>query len=136
MTQPQEQPKKKGGNPAFYKGMPALNPHGRPPSDKSEKPTNRVLRQKAFLEVVRKLRPVTGKAIVQAVKILDKQDAADQNKLKAAALLLGEYRTLLKELYDVRYDEEEATPIQEENKPVFSLKMIHGDKTDETSTSQ
>lgn len=131
MSQPQEQPKKKGGNPAFYKGMPALNPSGRPPADKSEKPTNRVLRQKAFLEVVRKLRPITGKAVAEAARILNKQDAADQNKLKAAALLLGEYRTLLKELYDVRYDEDEGSPIQEENKPVLSLTVINGDKSKE-----
>ncbi len=116
--------------------MPALNPSGRPPADKSEKPTNRVLRQKAFLEVVRKLRPITGKAVAEAARILNKQDAADQNKLKAAALLLGEYRTLLKELYDVRYDEDEGSPIQEENKPVLSLTVINGDKSKEDTKEE
>jgi len=108
---------------------PRINRGGRPVNERKEF-SNRVLRSKAFLEMVRRFKPHQAAAINAAVKIMKTNEASDSNKLKAAALLIAEYRTLLKETYDARYDDEENTPMQEENKPVFSLTMINGDKQD------
>lgn len=135
MTEPlkeeeqQEPEKKKRGSPLMYKGMPALNPSGRPKKifDK-EKRTNRELRSEEFMGLVRKFRPHLTKAIQAAVKILDNKEANDQNKLKASALIISTYKDLVKELYDYRYDEEEAEEIQEKNSPVFSLKIINNEE--------
>lgn len=109
----------------FQPGM-SGNPKGRVPRDLTEKPTNKQLRQKAFLEMVRKFRPLQAKAIQAAVKILDDDKAQDSNKLKASALLITTYKQLVTELYDYRYDAEEAEEMQKEseNNPVFSLKVI------------
>lgn len=120
---------KKRGNPALFKGMPSLNPAGRPKKVlEKEKRTNRALRSEEFLNLVRKFRPHLTKAIQAAVKILDNEKANDQNKLRASALIISTYKDLVKELYDFKYDNEEAEEIQEKNAPVFSLKIINNDK--------
>jgi hypothetical protein len=73
---------------------------------------------------VRKFRPLQTKAINAAVHILDSKDASEGGKLKSAALIIQTYKELIKEVYDQKYDEQEAVPIQEDNKPKFSLHMI------------
>jgi len=103
------------------------NPNGRPKREPDEKlMTNKKLREKAFLELVRKFRPLQAKALNAAVSILDNQQAGDQNKLKAAALIIGTYKELIKETYDYRYDNDEGEEMQKETpaQPVFSLKLI------------
>lgn len=120
---------KKRGNPSLYKGMPSLNPAGRPKKVlEKEKRTNRELRSDQFLQLVRKFKPHLTKAIQAAVSILDNKEANDQNKLKASALIISTYKDLIKDLYDYRYDNEEAEEIQQNSATVFSLKMITGDE--------
>lgn len=115
---------------AFVKGQ-SGNLKGRPKVLKEDKPTNRSLRNDAFLKMVRQFKPLQAKALAAAVGIIDNREAQDANKLKAASLIIATYKELLKDLYDYRYDEEEAVPMQEENnKPVFSLKVI-GNKDEE-----
>ena len=121
--------KPKRGNPSFYPGMKPLNPNGRPKKVlEKEKRTNRECRSEEFMGLVRKFRPHLTKAIQAAVKILDNKEANDQNKLKASALIISTYKDLVKELYDYRYDEEEAEEIQQKNTPIFSLRMVTGDE--------
>jgi hypothetical protein len=104
------------------------NPLGRPRVKDLDKPTNRSLREKALLELIRKFRPLQTKAIQAAVNILDNKESGDQNKLKSAALIISTYKDLLKDVYDYRYDGDEAEAMQEENKPTFSLHMISSNK--------
>lgn len=124
---PEDKPKR--GSPNFYKGMPPLNPAGRPKKVlEKEKRTNRELRSEQLLQLVRKFKPHLTKAIQAAVSILDNEKANEQNKLRASALIISTYKDLVKDLYDYRYDNEEGDEIQEKNAPVFSLKMINNDK--------
>ena len=107
----------------------SINTAGRPKRDpNAEKKTNRELRSEEFIGLVRKFKPHLSKAIRAAVEILDDKDAADQNKLKASALIISTYKTLISELYDYRYDEEEGEEVQSNSAPVFSLRMISGDE--------
>jgi len=112
---------------AFKPGV-SGNPKGRPTVKDDEKPTNRSLRQKALLEMVRKFRPIQAKAIAAAVAILDNKEASENGKLRSAALIIQTYKDLVKDVYDYRYDDEEAEEIQVDNKPVFSLRMINTDE--------
>lgn len=113
---------------AFAKNDPNINRIGRKPRSAEDKPTNRELRERALMDLVRKFKPLQTKAIQAAVKIIDNQEANDANKLKASALIISTYKSLLTEVYDLRYDEEVGEEIQQVSAPVFSLKMISGDE--------
>lgn len=103
---------------------PRINIAGRKPRGLDElKPTNRDLRERELLMLLRKIKPHVAEAIMQAAKIMKNADAAHQNQLKAATILLDNYRRLTLDLYDGE-EEVEATEIQAQNKPVFSLKVI------------
>jgi len=111
------------------------NPNGRPTKDRilekaaGDSKSNRKLREKALLELARKVKPHTGKAIVTAMNIMENDKSSEAGRLKAAALLIQTYKSLINELYDYRYDEEIAEEMQETDKaPVFSLKMVNKDE--------
>lgn len=118
---------------AFVKGQ-SGNEKGRPPKDRTKIKTNREQRTDELMALIRKLKPLQTKAIQAAVKVIDNEEASDQNKLKSAALLISTYRGLLNEVFDYRYDNEEAEAIQENNGPVFSLRMIQNENDLKTGT--
>jgi len=93
-----------------------------------EKPLNRELKDRYLLELLRKLRPGQALAIQRTLKIIGNNDSADANAIKASALVMSTYASLIKELYgkDEESDEEESVePLQEECKPkLFSLTMV------------
>lgn len=114
---------------AFVKGDARINRNGRPLVVDAEKPTNKSLRNKAFLQLLRKFAPLQTKAVQTAVNIMENEKSSEAGKLKASALIITTYQQLLKETYNYLYDDEDATPIQEENnKPVFSLRMLKPEK--------
>ena len=112
---------------AFVKGDARINRNGRPLVVDAEKPTNRSLREKSFLQLVRKFYPLQSQAIQVAAKIMNDEKASENGRLKGAALIITTYKDLLKDVYDYRYDAEEAIPVQEDNKPIFSLKIVNAD---------
>jgi hypothetical protein len=83
--------------------------------------------------MVRKFKPHLSKAVKAAVDILDNDKASESGKLKASALIIATYKDLISQVFDYRYDDEEAEEIQQSNATVFSLKMIGG-KEDEDKT--
>lgn len=116
---------------AFVKGK-SGNPAGRPKRENLlDKPTNRELKERELIMLLRKIKPHVADAITQAVKIMKNDEAAHQNQLKAAALLLESYRKLSLDLYgNEDQAEEEATEVQQNNPaPVFSLKVINQEET-------
>ena len=123
-----QEEKKRRGNPSWEKGKSAW-PAGRPKTARPAEETNRSLREKHLLELLRKFKPLQTKAIQTAVKILDNAEAADANKLKAAGMVVSIYKDLIKEVYAKDYDEEEAEDSQVDNSPVFSLRMLPTEQT-------
>jgi hypothetical protein len=106
----------------------AHNQAGRPKKTKMdilEKKTNREIRELELLSLVRKFKPLQTKAIQAAARIIDNDEAADANKLKAAALLIQTYRQLLLDTYDRHYDDDVGEEVQQHNAPVFSLRVIN-----------
>ena len=118
-----QEEKKKRGNPTWGKGMQSPNPTGRPYNDDREKKTNREIRTRSMLQLLRKFSPHQSKAIMAAVKIVENEQAADANKLKASALIIQTYRELLNEVYSKDYDDNQGEEIQD-NSPAFSLHYI------------
>jgi hypothetical protein len=108
---------------------PNINIGGRRPKDGKE--TNRSLKERELLMLLRRIRPHVADAIMQAAKIMKNEEAAHQNQLKAATILLDNYRRLTLDLYESEDPDAEATEVQAQNQPTFSLKMISGDTPEE-----
>ena len=53
------------------------------------------------------------------------EEASHQNQLKAATVLLDNYRRLTLDVYDEENSDSEGTEIQQQNAPVFSLKVVN-----------
>lgn len=90
--------------------------------------TNKEIREKEFLLLVRKFKPHLSKAVATVVGIMHNEKATDGNRLKAASMFLMYYREIMKEAYSPEYDKEEREEVNQESVPVFSLKMLTGDE--------
>ena len=100
-----------------------INRNGRPKKvDLLDKKTNRELKEKELLMLLRKIKPHVSEAIIQAARIMKNEEASHQNQLKAATVLLDNYRKLTLDLYDGDA-EGEGTEVQE-NAPSFSLTLL------------
>lgn len=119
-VQPEEKPKKTG-----WKGPAgSINKAGRPPAPKGEKPTNRELRERELMMLLRKIRPHVATAVQQAAKIMQNEEASHMNQLKAAVVLIDAYRKLTLDVYDGEDADAEGTEVQQQNASVFSLKVL------------
>ena len=110
----------------FEKGK-SGNPHGRPRKDSSsDKPTNRDLKERELIMLLRKIKPHVAEAIVQAANIMKNQEASHQNQLKAATILLDNYRKLTLDMYDGEDAADEAgIEVQQQNAALFSLRVVN-----------
>lgn len=108
---------------------PRINTKGNPNFGKDyikPKLTNRELREREFMSLLRKLKPHVADAIMAAVKIMNNKEAAHANQLKAATILLDQYKQVMQAVYDKDYDDEGAEEIQQQQTPMFSLKVVNG----------
>jgi hypothetical protein len=110
----------------FIKGQ-SGNLAGRPKKPHVlDKPTNRDLKERELVMLLRKIKPHIAEAIVQAASIMKNSEASHQNQLKAATILLDNYRRLTLDMYDGEdVAEDEGTEVQQNNAPVFSLRVIN-----------
>ena len=111
-------------NPAWQPGMQSPNKNGRPKVLDKEKKNNKQLRSDEFMSLVRKFKPHMSRAVMTAVEIMENKESSEAGRLRASALLIQTYKELVAQLYDYRYDADEGEEIQQNNAPVFSLKMI------------
>lgn len=114
------------GNPQWQKGV-SGNLNGRPKTVNKDRKNNKEQRADELLKLLRKLYPHLSKSVKAISDVLDDKNAPYSEKLKASALYLKTYSEVIKDLYDKSYDLDEATPAQEENKPLFSLTMINSE---------
>ena len=106
---------------------PAINKLGRIRGVKEK--SRRELKNAELLSLVRKIKPHLSESIMTAATIMKNKESGAGNQLKAAVILLNAYKELIGDLYDGD-DEEEGVEIQP-NTPIFSLKMISGDKPED-----
>lgn len=109
----------------FKKGE-SGNLKGRPKKESIfDKPTNRELKERELVMLLRKIKPHVAEAIMQAANIMKNEEASHQNQLKAATILLDNYRRLTLDMYDGEEQAEEAgVEVQQNNSPIFSLKVV------------
>jgi hypothetical protein len=113
---------------AFKPGQ-SGNLKGRPKSSNLlETPTNRQLKERELVMLLRKIKPHVAEAIMQAAAIMKNEEASHQNQLKAATILLDNYRRLTLDMYDGEEQADEAgTEVQQNNAAIFSLKVVNED---------
>lgn len=121
----------------FKPNDPNINRAGLIP--KTHKPTAKELKQKEIMSLLRKLKPLMSKSIGTASKIIDSEDASEAGKLRAATVLLGLYKDLIKEAYDqdIKAEDVVESDAQEidtsKNAPIFSLTVLKTDKENEST---
>ena len=89
--------------------------------------TNRQLKERELLMLLRKIKPAVAEAIATATRIMKNPEAGANQQLRAATILLDNYRRLTLDLYDSAEPDAEGEEIQQINAPVFSLKVIGQD---------
>jgi len=110
----------------FVKADPNINRKGRALGTSNKAMSKRDIKERELISLVRKVKPHVATAIARAVAIMGNEEAAHANQLKAAVLILQQYRDLVKDIYDVDDADEEGTEIQPAA-AVFSLRMINND---------
>lgn len=101
------------------------------PQAKPAKLTNRQQRERELLLLLRKIKPSVSEAIYTAVKIMRNEEAAHSQQLRAATIILDNYRKLTLDLHNMEKDggsevvEEEDLPDIPDDTPVFSLRVIN-----------
>lgn len=108
-------------DPRIWKGGP-VNPNKKGQSRRSQV-------QSELSSLVRKFRPLQADAIKQAMRVLNSPDTADANTLRASALIIQTYQSLLKDLSALPEDETETVE-QLIEAPKFSLVMMPEKKSE------
>lgn len=95
-----------------------------------QKLTRRQLKDRELLLLLRKIKPHIADSILTAAKIMGDDKAQDANKLRAATLLLQQYKDLVDAVYSGKQDVEED---EDENShaAIFSLKVVNNESQEE-----
>lgn len=117
----------------FTKGDKNINRAGRPTTAEKllkdgQTTTRRALKDRELMILLRKIKPHLTEAIIKAVEIMKNDEAKHVDQLKAATILLENYRRLVLDVYDGEEDQTPAEEVQQQNAPMFSLTVIDGDK--------
>lgn len=89
--------------------------------------------------LLRKLRPHTTKAIMTMLKVMENPEASEAGKLRAAVVILTEYRGLVKDAYDseqpVEENHEDLDPPEKKPSTVLQLRVVEKAAVDKMSTA-
>lgn len=107
---------------------PNINRDG--PKKKEGKKTRRQVRNQELIMLLRKVKPHVATAIMKAADIMKDEKATHQSQLKAAVILLDNYKGLLGDLYGKDIEDDEEKPVDEiqPKAPVFSLTVVGGNE--------
>ena len=115
-------------------GDPNINRNGRPVGSRKDRTlTRRELKEREQMQLLRKFKPLVAEAISRASRILRADEAKHVDQLKAAVIILDNYKQLVNQVYDGNDDEmgEEVQPAQ-----VYSLHVINSDDAEKQGDNE
>lgn len=80
--------------------------------------------QSELSSLIRRFRPHQSASIAAAMKIMGNPEAADANVLRASALILSTYQSLLRDLNNLGEEDEGTTVEKLIEQPKFSLHVL------------
>jgi hypothetical protein len=115
---------------AFEKGK-SGNPQGRPTADRLVNPksvSGNELREQEFKQILRRLKPLTKKAMIHLEKLIEADGTTESTRMRAIAFVIKEYELLINEVYkpetsrgsdDDDVDKDELNPA-----PIVSFRVL------------
>lgn len=115
---------------AFVKGK-SGNPDGRPTADRLVNPksvSGNALREQEFKQILRRLKPLTKKAMTKLEQLIDAEGTTEATRMRAIAFVLKEYELLINEVYKpVNTREGDDDPVDKDElqlAPIVSLTVL------------
>ena len=112
---------------AFQKGDKNINRAGRPQAKDLVNPkslTGTEYREKEFKQILRRLKPLNGKALRKLDEMIDDESTTEASRLKAIVFIMKTYQDMMDDLYkpinnntDIVEDKEESLA------PIISFKV-------------
>ena len=112
---------------AFQKGDKNINRQGRPNAKDLVNPkslSGTEYREKEFKQILRRLKPLNGKALRKLDELIDDESTTEASRLKAIVFIMKTYQDIMDDLYkpinnntDVVEDKEESLA------PIISFKV-------------
>ena len=112
---------------AFKKGDPNINREGRPNAKDLVNPkslSGTEYREKEFKQILRRLKPLNGKALRKLDEMIDDESTTEASRLKAIVFIMKTYQDMMDDLYkpinnnaDIVEDKEESLA------PIISFKV-------------
>ena len=112
---------------AFQKGDKNINRQGRPNAKDLVNPkslSGTEYREKEFKQILRRLKPLNGKALRKLDELIDDESTTEASRLKAIVFIMKTYQDMMDDLYkpinnntDVVEDKEESLA------PIISFKV-------------
>ena len=112
---------------AFQKGDKNINRAGRPQAKDLVNPkslTGTEYREKEFKQILRRLKPLNGKALRKLDEMIDDESTTEASRLKAIVFIVKTYQDMMDDLYkpinnntDIVEDKEESLA------PIISFKV-------------
>lgn len=111
----------------FIKGQ-SGNIHGRPNGKGLVNPksvSGNDLREQEFKQILRRLKPLTKKAMTKLEHLLDDEKTTENTKMRAIAFIIKEYELLMNEVYKPINSKDDDVDKDELNlAPLVSLKVL------------
>lgn len=103
------------------------NPNGRPKNTPNDPLNPRSLKDEAikdkeFQQIMRRLKPISKKALEKLDVMLDCESTTDAARMKAIVFAVGLYREMVDDFY-TQVVEEPETEEEDDHKPLFKLTM-------------